>query len=53
MGKIKLTEISTRAPKDMDKDKIKQKGSKKINDLYIFNEISRDSEPLDKLGHIL
>ena len=33
MGKIKLSEISTRAPKEMDKDKTKNKTQEVINDL--------------------
>ncbi|MEJ0101846.1 MAG: PPK2 family polyphosphate kinase [Bacteroidota bacterium] len=33
MGKIKLAEISTRAPKDMDKDRTKQKTQNIVNEL--------------------
>ena len=33
MGKIKLNELSTRAPKDMDKDKTKQKTQNIVNEL--------------------
>ncbi|MBL7762129.1 MAG: polyphosphate kinase, partial [Chitinophagaceae bacterium] len=33
MGKIKLAEISTRAPKEMDKDKIKKKTEEILDEL--------------------